>query len=225
MTGEAERSPHSSTPGRDFRAAHATHRASEGRGTDEGELLALPFLTEGRLAGEWRVRCRTFQRFVEVVLEARVRERAPTPITVLDVGAGNGWLSYRVTLKGQRATALDMRTPRELRWSRRNHGKRRGTTGLGGRSDEPALHRVPDEGPAGASLASVRAGLAKASGPLSALVRASALQGSSPGAQKPFTIRSLGNDGALRVRRALSGAANHLTSAISCLRKVIGCLR
>ncbi len=164
MTGEAERSPHASTPGRDFRAAYATHRASEGRGTDEGELLALPFLTEGRLAGEWRVRCRTFQRFVEVVLEARVRERAPTPITVLDVGAGNGWLSYRVTLKGQRATALDMRTPRELRWSRRNHGKRRGTTGLGGRSDEPALHRVPDEGPAGASLASVRAGLAKGIG-------------------------------------------------------------
>jgi ubiquinone/menaquinone biosynthesis C-methylase UbiE len=56
------------------------------------------------------VRCRTFQRFVDVVLETRIREMAPTPITVLDVGAGNGWLSYRVAQKGQRATALDIRT-------------------------------------------------------------------------------------------------------------------
>ena len=56
------------------------------------------------------MRRRTFDRFIETVLEVRVREVAPRQIMVLDVGAGNGWLSYRVELKGQRATALDMRT-------------------------------------------------------------------------------------------------------------------
>ena len=103
-------SPHPRVPGRRFRAAYAEHRAAEGRGADEETLLALPFLTEGRFAEEWAVRRRTFDRFIETVLEVRVREVAPRQIMVLDVGAGNGWLSYRVELKGQRATALDMRT-------------------------------------------------------------------------------------------------------------------
>ena len=31
------------------------------------------------------------------------------PLTVLDLGAGNGWLSYRVALQGHRAIALDIR--------------------------------------------------------------------------------------------------------------------
>ena len=103
-------SPHPPVPGRGFRAAYAEHRATEGRGADEGTLLAIPFLTEGPFAREWSVRRRTFDRFIETVLEARLRDVSPRGIAVLDVGAGNGWLSYRVELKGQRATALDFRT-------------------------------------------------------------------------------------------------------------------
>lgn len=35
--------------------------------------------------------------------------QSSVPLTVLDLGAGNGWLSHRVALEGHRAVALDIR--------------------------------------------------------------------------------------------------------------------
>jgi SAM-dependent methyltransferase len=94
---------------RKFRAAYAQHRAAEGRAANETELLSLPYLRHGPLARQWRVRARSFDRFVESVVEPRAREVFPRRLHVLDLGAGNGWLSYRVTLLGHRAWAVDIR--------------------------------------------------------------------------------------------------------------------
>ncbi|MBI4502221.1 MAG: methyltransferase domain-containing protein [Gemmatimonadetes bacterium] len=93
-----------------FRAAYAEHRASEGRGSGgPAELLALPFLGSGPLAREWAVRARTYSRFMDAVVAARAREVSPRALSVLDLGAGNGWLCYRLTHEGHQALALDWR--------------------------------------------------------------------------------------------------------------------
>lgn len=95
---------------RRFRAAYAAHRAAEGRGRGgEEELLALPYLRRGPTAKQWAVRARSFDRFLEAVLEARVMEAVGRSLRVLDLGAGNGWLAYRVQRLGHRATAVDIR--------------------------------------------------------------------------------------------------------------------
>ncbi len=92
-----------------FRAAYAEHRAVEGRGAGgTAELLALPYLRTGPRAHEWAVRARTYDRFLRVVLPW-ARARAPAPLQVLDLGAGNGWLCYRLTVRGHRCVALDWR--------------------------------------------------------------------------------------------------------------------
>jgi len=95
---------------RRFRSAYAVHRAREGHCTAPTELLSLPDLKTGPLAHQWSVRARTYRRFVTAILEQRSRQVAPAPVTVLDLGAGNGWLCYRVRLLGHRAVALDLRT-------------------------------------------------------------------------------------------------------------------
>jgi len=54
------------------------------------------------------VRARTYDAFVARVLTplARTKERG---LRILDLGAGNGWLSWRVALAGHDAIALDIR--------------------------------------------------------------------------------------------------------------------
>jgi SAM-dependent methyltransferase len=92
-----------------FRASYGQHRAAEGRGAGgTAELLALPYLHEGPQAPQWRVRSRTWDAFVARVLTPLARELG-RPLRLLDLGAGNGWLSYRTMLLGHDATAVDVR--------------------------------------------------------------------------------------------------------------------
>ncbi|HEX7120123.1 MAG TPA: class I SAM-dependent methyltransferase [Longimicrobiales bacterium] len=94
---------------RRFRAAYAAHRAAEGRGAGgDAERLALPYLRSGPQARMWAVRARTFDRFVSAVLAPHAR-RLGRPVNVLDLGAGNGWLCWRVRRLGHAATAVDLR--------------------------------------------------------------------------------------------------------------------
>lgn len=94
--------------GRRFREAYAAHRAAEGRGAGgASEVRALPYLTRGPTAAQWRVRARTYERFLSAVVGPR--ERQGRTLTVLDLGAGNGWLSHRLGARGHRALALDAR--------------------------------------------------------------------------------------------------------------------
>jgi SAM-dependent methyltransferase len=92
-----------------FRRAYAEQRAAEGRGAGgTAELLALPYLRTGPTAKAWRVRARTFDRFMRVVVAPAVA-RLPRPLRLLDLGAGNGWLCYRVARMGHEPLAVDVR--------------------------------------------------------------------------------------------------------------------
>jgi SAM-dependent methyltransferase len=93
--------------GRDY----ALHRAAEGRGYDGRDLLRLPYLHGGPLGRQWRVRARSFDAFVRHVVNPEAA-RLGRKLHILDLGAGNGWLSYRMALAGHRATALDIREDR-----------------------------------------------------------------------------------------------------------------
>jgi SAM-dependent methyltransferase len=94
-----------------FRIDYAAHRAAEGRGLGETELLDLPWLGIGPQARQWRVRARTFEAFLKHVADPVARS-AGRPLRILDLGAGNGWLSYRLALRGHDCIAVDIRDDR-----------------------------------------------------------------------------------------------------------------
>ena len=89
---------------RQFAADYAAHRRAEGRAYAGEALLALPYVRTGPLARQWAVRSSSFKAFLRLVGPASGRS-----LDVLDLGAGNGWLSYRIAQLGHRATALDIR--------------------------------------------------------------------------------------------------------------------
>ena len=91
-----------------FRRDYAAHRASEGRGLDIAALRTLPYLRRGPLAKQWSVRARTFDVFLRRVVRPLASEFGP-PLRVADLGAGNGWLSYRLACEGHCGTAIDIR--------------------------------------------------------------------------------------------------------------------
>ena len=91
-----------------FRSAYSAHRASEGRDLDPASMRQLPYLAAGPLAKQWAVRARTFDTFVKRILRPMALQSL-CPLRVLDLGAGNGWLSWRVALDGHEALALDVR--------------------------------------------------------------------------------------------------------------------
>ncbi|MBI2072617.1 MAG: class I SAM-dependent methyltransferase [Gemmatimonadetes bacterium] len=95
---------------RRFREAYGAHRAREGRGLPAEWLPRLPHLDEGPQASQWRIRACTFRCFVARVVRPMARALASQPLTIVDLGAGNGWLCYRLTRLGHRATAIDLRT-------------------------------------------------------------------------------------------------------------------
>ena len=88
-----------------FATEYAAHRAAEGRALGGRALRSLPYLRSGPLAQQWSVRARSFDYFLRRVLGAR-----SAPLHVLDLGAGNGWLCFRLACLGHRAVALDIRS-------------------------------------------------------------------------------------------------------------------
>lgn len=80
-------------------------RRAEGRGSDDpAYYLALPYQDlSGRMTSQWAMRARTFRYF-----ENRVLGREA--LDVLDLGAGCGWMSYRLALRGHRPVAVDILT-------------------------------------------------------------------------------------------------------------------
>jgi SAM-dependent methyltransferase len=94
---------------RQFVHDYESVRAKEGRGSKCADYyLALPFkdLT-GRNVWQWHIRARTF-RFLEKHLLPNIESSYPRGFDVLDVGAGNGWLSYRLAQRGHRPVAVDL---------------------------------------------------------------------------------------------------------------------
>jgi SAM-dependent methyltransferase len=96
---------------RKFVAEYETIRAAEGRGsTSPDYYLGLPFKDgTGRNSQQWMIRARTFRTIERSIVApmARLRQR---PLHVLDLGAGNGWMSYRLSLQGHHPIAVDLLT-------------------------------------------------------------------------------------------------------------------
>ncbi len=93
---------------RQFISDYQHVRAAEGRGSnDAAYYLALPFRDlSGRNQQQWQIRARTY-RFLEEHLLRQMEAVMPT-LDVLDLGAGNGWLDYRLALRGHRPVAVDL---------------------------------------------------------------------------------------------------------------------
>ena len=54
-------------------------------------------------AGDWQIRRETYRHLLGHVLAA-----GPLPLHALDLGAGSGWLSHRLSMLGHRAVAVDV---------------------------------------------------------------------------------------------------------------------
>lgn len=82
-------------------------RAAEGRGSHEKSYyLALPHQdTTENNSGQWRIRASSYDYLVRRVLNPLTGGEA-----VLDLGAGNCWLSFQLARRGYRPFAVDLMT-------------------------------------------------------------------------------------------------------------------
>ncbi len=99
-------------PGREAHFAQFIHeyetvRQAEGRGSDDPAYYrALPFQdVSGRMPAMWQERARSFQTLLSGFI------LHPSSL-ILDLGAGNGWLSYQLAKRGHGVTAVDLTTNR-----------------------------------------------------------------------------------------------------------------
>lgn len=86
-------------------------RAAEGRGSDASDYyLSLPYRDlSGKNADQWSIRARTF-RYIERRILAPFAMSCGRKLRILDLGAGNGWMSYRLALAGHAPVAVDLLT-------------------------------------------------------------------------------------------------------------------
>jgi ubiquinone/menaquinone biosynthesis C-methylase UbiE len=92
-----------------FLADYARIRHAEGRGSQDADYYrALPFrdLT-GRNSAQWSIRARTWSHFENSVLR-ELESQTKRPLEILDLGAGNGWMSYRLALREHKPVAIDI---------------------------------------------------------------------------------------------------------------------
>jgi SAM-dependent methyltransferase len=84
-------------------------RAAEGRGSENPEYyLALPYRDLSRRnQGQWEIRAKSF-RYIERRILPAIEAAHPGVMKVLDLGAGNGWMSYRLALRGHQPVAVDL---------------------------------------------------------------------------------------------------------------------
>lgn len=94
-----------------FIREYETIRGAEGRGSDDPAYYRnLPWVDrQDRWAADWGIRARSFHAFVRRVLVPLERENR-RPLRILDLGAGNGWLSNRLAQRGHYPAAVDLST-------------------------------------------------------------------------------------------------------------------
>jgi SAM-dependent methyltransferase len=86
-------------------------RSAEGRGSvDADYYLALPYRDlSGKNRQQWTMRARTF-RYIEQKILPDLGQKNERQLRILDLGAGNGWMSYRLALAGHAPVAVDLLT-------------------------------------------------------------------------------------------------------------------
>ncbi len=82
---------------------YETIRRFEARGsTDSTYYRTLPY----HPTSDWHIRAASFNAFVNQVLSPIEKNR--DPLRILDLGAGNGWLSNRLACRGHDVAAVDL---------------------------------------------------------------------------------------------------------------------
>ncbi len=91
----------------EFVADYERIRAAEGRGSGEKSYyLALPHTdTTGNNSAQWKIRARSYDCLIR-----RILNPLSDGETVLDLGAGNCWLSFQLARRGYRPVAVDLLT-------------------------------------------------------------------------------------------------------------------
>jgi ubiquinone/menaquinone biosynthesis C-methylase UbiE len=91
----------------DYRAI----RSAEGRGSEESAYYrALPYQDlSGKNSAQWMIRAKSYRYFERNIL-SRIESKTGRALNVLDLGAGNCWMSYRLSLRTHRTVALDIFT-------------------------------------------------------------------------------------------------------------------
>jgi len=92
-----------------FIADYEAIRRNEQRGSTSPDYYrALPFKDRsGRYRSDWRIRARSFNVLVKNVL-TRLQNPLERSLKILDLGAGNGWLSNQLSAQGDRVIAVDL---------------------------------------------------------------------------------------------------------------------
>jgi SAM-dependent methyltransferase len=92
-----------------FIADYEEIRRVEGRGSpDPAFYRALPYQDlSGRFAADWQIRAHSFTTLLHRVV-GPLERRSKRPLRAADLGAGNGWLSYRLAQRGHWAAAVDL---------------------------------------------------------------------------------------------------------------------
>jgi len=85
-------------------------RKTEGRWSDHAEFyLSLPFKdTTGRFVEQWRIRARSFHFLTTKLLSICMKTLGKQRLRILDIGSGNCWMSYRLSLAGHLPVAVDL---------------------------------------------------------------------------------------------------------------------
>ncbi len=82
---------------------YETVRRFEGRGSaDESYYRTLPY----HASSDWKIRATSFNAFVKQVMIPI--EKNKTPLQILDLGAGNSWLSNQLAYRGHAVAAVDL---------------------------------------------------------------------------------------------------------------------
>ncbi len=84
-------------------------RHAEGRGSDDSAYYrALPYCDlSDRNSAMWAMRAKSYRYFERNILPA-LEQVSQSPLDILDLGAGNCWMSYRLSLRHHRPVALDI---------------------------------------------------------------------------------------------------------------------
>jgi ubiquinone/menaquinone biosynthesis C-methylase UbiE/uncharacterized protein YbaR (Trm112 family) len=92
-----------------FIADYEMIRAAEGRGGQNADYyLALPYKDlSGKNQSQWTIRACTFSYLAKQIIP-KIQAEAGMNARVLDVGAGNGWMSYRLSQTNLRPVAVDI---------------------------------------------------------------------------------------------------------------------
>lgn len=94
-----------------FMREYETVRQAEGRGSsDPAYYRALPFKDHsGKFSDDWRIRAKSFRTLIEKILRP-LEASQEAPLKILDLGAGNGWLSHQLATRGHHVAAIDLLT-------------------------------------------------------------------------------------------------------------------